>query len=96
MCICLNCFRISNCVLYEIMGQKHKEVNSSISTSFYPQSPVIQTLLSYSNKNKVLIEWDINECLSYQEKPGSWVFIKLYKGIASDYLFYDLFFDTNY
>lgn len=94
MCICLNCFRISNCILYYKVGQKHDEVTRALTKLFFPQSPILQVLISYSFFNDILLEWDINDCLSYQEKPGSWIFhekSEIYS-LPSTYLYYDIFF----
>lgn len=76
MCICLNCVRIVNCHIYSIIAEKHKEqfdFNSDHLSVFFPQSPIILTILYPSLKKNFLLEWDVNDCLSYQEQPGSWI-----------------------
>jgi len=72
MCICLNCDRIISCKLYNLISEKHNENQFIFSFYFAPQSPIIQILLS-SFKNRLFIEWDVNECLSFEDNPGIWL-----------------------
>lgn len=92
MCICLNCFHLSYCTMYKIISLQHKEKADFLIKNFflYPQSPVIYSIISYSSKGNCLSEWDINECLSFQEKPGNWLFQDLANYI---YLNYDLLYN---
>nr|QWK41822.1 hypothetical protein [Protohalopteris sp.] len=98
MCICLNCYRIDNCSIYMVVALKHKEHIRTVKKMFYPQSPILFGLNKFSKINSFLIEWDISECLSYQDKPGNWLFSsspKLTIPISykfSSYLVYDLLF----
>lgn len=103
MCICLNCFRIVNCNIYSSIAEKHAErlsLDFLLSQSFFPQSPVIFTILSPSLKRNFLLEWDVNECLSYQEQPGSWLntatkFNKKNTNQNLSYLTYDGLFESK-
>lgn len=101
MCICLNCSQINNCYTYESVALKHGEQTKSRGKIFYPQSPILFGLSKFSKKKSYLIEWDINQCLSYEEKPGNWLISSnlsiLNKSICfsnpiSSYLIYDLIF----
>lgn len=96
MCICLNCYRINNCSIYTSVAQKHKERVIFTKKIFYPQSPIIFGLNKFSKIKSFLIEWDVNECLSYQEEPGNWLFFSspklLVSNTFSSYLVYDLIF----
>nr|YP_011007456.1 hypothetical protein V2496_pgp063 [Sporochnus bolleanus]WAM64885.1 hypothetical protein [Sporochnus bolleanus] len=92
MCICLNCDRLNNCAIYFIVEQKHKEKRKGqfIEKFFFPQSPIL--LCINFGKNLYVLEWDVHECLSYQEKPGKWLsdYSKTLK--SSSYLLFDSLF----
>ena len=60
--------------------------------SFFPQSPTLLCINFFSKKNLYLLEWDVNECLSYQEKPGSWMSFHQKNFRHSSYLSFDLLF----
>lgn len=102
MCICLNCSQIYNCYIYESVALKHKEQIEIVGKFFYPQSPILFGLNKFSKKKPFLIEWDINQCLSYEEKPGNWLLfynsllnINNFEGFTRQipsYLSYDLIF----
>jgi len=100
MCICLNCSQINNCYTYESVAIKHGEQIESTGKIFYPQSPILFGLNKFSKKNSYLIEWDINQCLSYEEKPGNWLISSnsiinnssFFSNQISSYLMYDLIF----
>ncbi|CAM9092662.1 unnamed protein product [Discosporangium mesarthrocarpum] len=72
MCICLNCSQIRKCQIYSIIEIKHKEKKIKQNYIFFPQSPVISINLFYQKKLQKL-EWDVIECLSYEEEAGSWL-----------------------
>nr|YP_011007034.1 hypothetical protein V2492_pgp065 [Phaeostrophion irregulare]WAM64321.1 hypothetical protein [Phaeostrophion irregulare] len=90
MCICLNCNRIRECNIYSIIRISHGERAKRTKIFFYAQSPIITSLTSYSTKDSFLIEWDVSECLSYQDTPGNWIFFEnIKKKIpTSQYLFH--------
>lgn len=95
MCICLNCDRINNCSIFLLVEEKHKEKYQNIVKHyFFPQSPILLCINFFSKKNMYLFEWDVNECLSYQEDAGSWLSspssLKTLK--LSSYLKFDLLF----
>uniref|UniRef100_UPI0030FE0835 hypothetical protein Ycf34 n=1 Tax=Ecklonia maxima TaxID=428677 RepID=UPI0030FE0835 len=94
MCICLNCNRIDNCKVYFIVEQKHNEKQKYYTKKnlFFPQSPTLLCINSFSKKNLYLLEWDVNECLSYQEKPGSWMSFNQKNSRNSSYLSFDFLF----
>lgn len=100
MCICLNCYQINNCSIYEAIAIKHNERIKLVKRIFYPQSPILFGLNKFSKRNPFLIEWDIHECLSYHDKPGNWLFFynpiltnsKIFYNNFSSYLTYDLIF----
>nr|YP_010207054.1 Ycf34 [Alaria praelonga]UAX21651.1 Ycf34 [Alaria praelonga] len=94
MCICLNCERINNCEVYFIVEQKHNEKKNYYTKkrTFFPQSPTLLCINFFSKKNVYLLEWDVNECLSYQEKPGSWISFNPNNARHSSYLSFDLLF----
>lgn len=89
MCICLNCDRIISCKIYNLISKKHNENQFIISLSFVfmPQSPILQILLS-SLKNGTFIEWDVNECLSFEDNPGVWLIASSF----SESYFYDYYY----
>nr|YP_010185245.1 hypothetical protein Ycf34 [Ishige okamurae]QVJ99589.1 hypothetical protein Ycf34 [Ishige okamurae] len=57
--------------------------------SVFPQNPILTIINSFDKKisRKYEIEWDMNNCLSYEEKPGSWL-------PSNTYCYYYLRFDT--
>nr|YP_011002499.1 hypothetical protein V2388_pgp064 [Undaria peterseniana]WAL33290.1 hypothetical protein [Undaria peterseniana] len=95
MCICLNCGRIDNCEVYFVVEQKHNEKKKNYyikKRTFFPQSPTLLCINFFSKKNVYLLEWDVNECLSYQEKPASWLSFNQKNARNSSYLLFDLLF----
>nr|YP_009326969.1 hypothetical protein [Pleurocladia lacustris]ANS57622.1 hypothetical protein [Pleurocladia lacustris]ANS57766.1 hypothetical protein [Pleurocladia lacustris] len=92
MCICLNCDRINKCRLYFIIEEQHQEKIKGLKKSFSPQGPILVCLNFFFKKRLYIIEWDVNECLSYQEKPGSWLDRNQKKLKFSSYLLFDLLF----
>ncbi len=92
MCICLNCGRINGCKVYFIIEQQHQEKSNSLEKSFSPQAPILLCINFFSRKTIYLLEWDVNECLSYQEKPGSWLGCDQQRLDLSSYLLFDLLF----
>ncbi len=94
MCICLNCDRIISCSLYNLISKKHNESQFLFSFEFMPQSPIVQILLN-SFKNRLFLEWDVNECLSFEDNPGGWLRVgsfNKYHFQHSFYLQYDIIF----
>lgn len=73
MCICLNCKYLKQCKIYNKIEEKHNEKHiSSTIPSFHPISPIIKINVC-NQKQSLDIEWDIYECLSYEEKIGEWL-----------------------
>nr|YP_011007316.1 hypothetical protein V2495_pgp064 [Scytothamnus australis]WAM64745.1 hypothetical protein [Scytothamnus australis] len=99
MCICLNCDRIKICQIYSIIEQTHGEKQNMKTKiqmkKIFPQSPVLICLNFFSKKSTYLLEWDVNECLSYQEKPGSWLSMNLNLLHTSRYLIFDQLFSPK-
>lgn len=87
MCICLNCYRISSCDIYNLVTLKHEENNRIKNIDFYAQSPILVSLNRFTTENSCFLEWDVHECLSYQEKPGHWLISKK-RGFCSPYYLY--------
>lgn len=77
MCICLNCNYLQNCRTYYLIEEAHKESHLNENAEFFPQSPVISVNFTLTNKINFGLEWDVNECISYQEKPANWIVHKL-------------------
>nr|YP_010418058.1 hypothetical protein NNX83_pgp096 [Sargassum polycystum]YP_010418292.1 hypothetical protein Ycf34 [Sargassum plagiophyllum]USF18276.1 hypothetical protein [Sargassum polycystum]USF18510.1 hypothetical protein Ycf34 [Sargassum plagiophyllum] len=93
MCICLNCERIDNCNIFISVEKKHKENSKRIiKTYFFPQSTILLCINFFSKKNLYTFEWDVNECLSYQEKPGTWLDFSSKPLESSTYLLFDFLF----
>nr|YP_011005071.1 hypothetical protein V2471_pgp063 [Analipus japonicus]WAM61934.1 hypothetical protein [Analipus japonicus] len=92
MCICLNCNRFSNCKIVSDIEQKHREHNrlkENKKILFFPQSPILICLNFFFRKSLYLFEWDINECLSYEEKVGAWLLPDKKTLRSSSYLLFD-------
>nr|YP_003289274.1 Chloroplast conserved hypothetical protein [Ectocarpus siliculosus]CAT18857.1 Chloroplast conserved hypothetical protein [Ectocarpus siliculosus]CAV31305.1 Chloroplast conserved hypothetical protein [Ectocarpus siliculosus] len=92
MCICLNCDRINSCHIYFLIEKQHQETKKDVEKSFSPQAPVLLCLNFFSKQGIYLLEWDVNECLSYQEKPGNWLGYQQKNLNLSSYLVFDLLF----
>lgn len=92
MCICLNCARINGCKVYLMIEEQHQEKTIILNKSFWPQAPILLCINFFSKKNSYVLEWDVNECLSYQEKPGSWINSGQKSLNLSSYLIFDLLF----
>ena len=86
--------------MYYSVAENHNEIKEIQNSQkfFFPQSAILYSLLSYSNNANCFIEWDINECLSYTEKPGNWLPIISFNEskdltlTMSSYLDYDILF----
>ena len=93
MCICLNCERIKTCNIFFLIEQKHEEKNKrTINNFFFPQAPILSCINFFSKKKLYLFEWDVNECLSYQEKAGNWLSFYPKMIEPSSYLMFDILF----
>nr|QCI08604.1 hypothetical protein [Spermothamnion repens] len=81
MCICINCRHIAYCSTYIFIKQQHnKKVEKKIpifneqSNKFIPSEHIINVSIKvYSQEHPVILDWDLKECLSFIEKPGSWL-----------------------
>jgi len=73
MCICINCKHINNCKTYHFIETQHKikEQKNNYNT-FIPSNTLIQINLK-KLFNKHHLDWDLAECLSFSERPGSWL-----------------------
>ena len=91
MCICLNCSRLNGCKIYFLIEKQHQETTEVIKKKFSPQAPILLCINFFSKQNIYILEWDVNECLSYQEKPGSWLGSDQKSLDFSSYLRFDIF-----
>jgi len=71
MCICINCKHIKYCKTYLLIESKHKSKLNYNMNRFIPNHTIIQVNLK-KYTNKYILDWDLIECLSFVEKPGSW------------------------
>jgi len=85
--------------MYKVVAEKHneREFLEFSKKTFFPQSTVLYSIISFSNTGIYVTEWDINECLSYQEKPGNWLILQSHFILKNNlnhfsYLNYDLCF----
>nr|YP_009391825.1 hypothetical protein [Acrosorium ciliolatum]ARW59969.1 hypothetical protein [Acrosorium ciliolatum] len=72
MCICVNCRHISKCQTYFFIEQQHKFDKKKNCITFIPNNNLIQINIK-NNVNNIIFDWDLIECLSFVEKPGSWL-----------------------
>lgn len=75
MCICINCLYINNCSAYSIVQKQHSTPTFNklnLYILFTPRAPIINVNIKH-NSLVLNIDWDIVECLSFIENPGSWV-----------------------
>nr|YP_010198580.1 hypothetical protein LK037_pgp109 [Gracilaria pacifica]UAD86996.1 hypothetical protein [Gracilaria pacifica] len=74
MCICVNCRHVHNCVTYHLIQKQHnyRYNKKIISTYFIPKETLINININYIDKS-IYFDWDLMECLSFVEIPGSWI-----------------------
>nr|YP_009296999.1 hypothetical protein Ceram_066 [Ceramium japonicum]AOM66342.1 hypothetical protein Ceram_066 [Ceramium japonicum] len=71
MCICINCKHVNYCRTYSFIELQHTNQLSYTKPIFTPHNTLIQINLKYYN-HKYILDWDLIECLSFIEEPGSW------------------------
>lgn len=76
MCICINCKHLCNCQTYNFIEKQHKtnlkkNKYDIYLNNFIPLNTLIQVNLKRT-LNEYILDWDLIECLSFAEKPGSW------------------------
>nr|YP_010203977.1 hypothetical protein LK038_pgp204 [Ahnfeltia fastigiata]UAT97683.1 hypothetical protein Ahn.fas.Ore.pt_006 [Ahnfeltia fastigiata] len=73
MCICINCRHVHSCSIYKIIKKQHKHQTENGNSVFTPKNTLITVNINSSCNE---IDWDLIECLSFTEKPGSWLSIR--------------------
>lgn len=78
MCICINCKHIKNCKTYYFIEKQHHVTlfQNYNAHTFIPNNTIMQINLK-KYMNTYILDWDLTECTSFIEQPGSW--IKKYK-----------------
>nr|YP_009313062.1 Hypothetical protein ycf34 [Dermonema virens]SCW21316.1 Hypothetical protein ycf34 [Dermonema virens] len=71
MCICINCLYVHECSTYKFIKSQHSVNFQEYETKFDPIKPIVYANFVRQTK-KSHIDWDVTECLSFLEKPGSW------------------------
>nr|YP_010951503.1 Ycf34 [Laurencia catarinensis]WMP12442.1 Ycf34 [Laurencia catarinensis] len=71
MCICINCRHLDKCSTYQFIKKQHNKLIVSQNIPFNPISTIIDVNVNKKN-TLTIIDWDLIECLSFVEKPGSW------------------------
>jgi len=72
MCICINCRHIRKCQVYKFIEEQHGNTKIEIhSSTFCPLDTIISVNMKKDNSN-VILDWDLQECSSFVEKPNSW------------------------
>lgn len=74
MCICVNCIHVNKCTTYNLIAQQHGRVSKIFSKTFTPISTII--IVNIKINNTTIFDWDLQECLSFAEKPGYWIDMK--------------------
>nr|QCI04315.1 hypothetical protein [Anotrichium furcellatum] len=75
MCICINCRHINKCTTYTEIKKRHNVNNKNIVIEdiFLPYHNTIQVNIQFKQKERyIYLDWDLTECLSFVEQPGSW------------------------
>nr|YP_010850996.1 hypothetical protein Ycf34 [Aphanocladia stichidiosa]WGH14050.1 hypothetical protein Ycf34 [Aphanocladia stichidiosa] len=73
MCICINCRHIHRCKTYEFIEKQHKDNKIKyISNYFIPMNTIIIVNINKKYLN-IYLDWDLQECSSFIEKPGNWL-----------------------
>nr|QCI05648.1 hypothetical protein [Cryptopleura ramosa] len=68
MCKLSSYFSMSNIFIYRTTTSVYKKTYKP----FIPVNNLIQINIK-KNVNEVIFDWDLIECLSFVEKPGSWL-----------------------
>lgn len=72
MCICINCRHINNCKTYKFIETQHKIFRKqTFNITFYPIDTVISVNMKKRDYNLTL-DWDLQECSSFAERPNNW------------------------
>nr|SCW22953.1 Hypothetical protein ycf34 [Nemalion sp. H.1444] len=72
MCICINCLYVHECSAYAQVKRQHSKLNLVLNKEFDAAEPIIYVNIN-NLSDSTSIDWDIVECLSFLEKPGSWI-----------------------
>ena len=72
MCICVNCVHVHRCNTYALIQKQHGKYSDYPLKTFIPVNTLITVSISQSN-NMSMFDWDLQECLSFVEKPGNWL-----------------------
>jgi len=74
MCICVNCRHINKCKIYRFIEKQHniKKTYNIYNYNFIPKEIIIEININKKKTNTVT-DWDLVECSSFIEKPGSWI-----------------------
>lgn len=60
------------CKTYFFIETQHNKKKCHKMANFIPANTLIQINLKFKSKHYIL-DWDLVECLSFIEKPGSWI-----------------------
>lgn len=71
MCICVNCYHVTNCSTYYSIEKQHQKKKLNKKPNFVPQLPIIKVNM-ISSDNFIELDWDVIECASFVEMPGKW------------------------
>lgn len=71
MCICVNCKHLDNCTIYHAVETQHQQPHITHHPDFKPNEPSININIS-STGDFIEVEWDVSDCLSFQEERGKW------------------------
>nr|YP_010619248.1 hypothetical protein PNY92_pgp127 [Amplisiphonia pacifica]WAX03261.1 hypothetical protein [Amplisiphonia pacifica] len=73
MCICINCKHMNLCKTYEFIEKQHNNNETHNKQNYFVP---INTII-FVNINKqylsIYLDWDIKECSSFVEQPGTWI-----------------------
>nr|YP_009392231.1 hypothetical protein [Osmundaria fimbriata]ARW60793.1 hypothetical protein [Osmundaria fimbriata] len=76
MCICINCRHMYNCHTYQFIAVQHGHhyhyKKKIIINTFTPIYTIIKINI-IRKSNKISLDWDLIECLSFIETPGNWL-----------------------
>nr|QUE28456.1 Ycf34 [Porphyrostromium boryanum] len=75
MCVCINCYHVTNCSTYYSIEKQHQKQIKNTNPTFVPQSPVIKVNIT-KEKSDTVLDWDVIECVSFVEAPGKWLLLQ--------------------
>jgi len=73
MWICVNCKWVDSCKAYHAVEKQHGVKHLNLNPNFEPKEPVIHISLMNQENKTAEIEWDVQDCKSFDMDSGKWM-----------------------